>query len=136
MLQKSDILRVNSAEYIRVSLICDSLWLQDREEKEVEFEIDHHSSTSKASERLKSYLTTLRKSKVHNIATQFDIITFSHTHQERFIMEKDSEDNLVMHNDGESRKINIKGGTVENLIQKLADPSATGTFLFIRFIMH
>jgi hypothetical protein len=103
--------------------------VQDPEEKEVEF--DQSSSTSKASERLRSYLTTLRKSKVHNIATKFDIITFSHSNEERFIMEKDSEDNLVLHNDEEHRKINIKGGTAEKLIQKLADPSATGTILSI-----
>lgn len=103
--------------------------VQDSEETEVEFETDQSSSTSKASERLRSYLTTLRKSKVHNIATKFDIITFSHSNEERFIMEKDSDDNFVLHNDEERRKINIKGGTAEKLIQKLADPSATGTIL-------
>eukprot|EP01114_Cavostelium_apophysatum_P016528 TRINITY_DN4720_c0_g2_i1.p1 TRINITY_DN4720_c0_g2~~TRINITY_DN4720_c0_g2_i1.p1 ORF type:complete len:512 (+),score=112.06 TRINITY_DN4720_c0_g2_i1:163-1698(+) len=76
----------------------------------------------KNSHRLKNYLDSTRgPKKVSDLKAKFDIMAFAKERDDfSFITEKDSDDNIRIHNDPE-KKIKIKAGTVKNLIVKMVD---------------
>jgi len=93
-------------------------------------------STSKSSDKLRAYvMATQRARKVNAIASKFDILSFSHSPLSsgvaKYSVVPDSSDNILYYESPEGKDTNIKGGTVDKLIEKLSDPSVTD----IRYIM-